>query len=103
MDRKRTHVELDEAQGIVPVVMLSQIRLNRRDANSSHALDLGVLAEEPQGQIDIVDRTVDENTAGELGVRHEKATRIQLVACLRSEHGWGADVTRRHAPVRIAI
>lgn len=83
--------------------MLAQIRLHSGNTNSSHALDLGLLTEEPQRKIDIVDTAVDEDAARELGVGDEETTGVQLVAGLRSEDGGCADVAGGHASVGVAV
>ena len=57
------------------------------DAGGYDGLDEGVLAEEPEGQVDVVDGAVDEDAAGELGVGYEDAARVELVACLAPEDG----------------
>lgn len=77
-----THVKLDDTKRIIPIIMLPQIRLHSRNPNSSNALHLGLLTKEPQGQINIVNGTVNEDPTRELGVRDEEPGRIELVACL---------------------
>lgn len=83
--------------------MLTQIRLHSRNTNSSHALNLSILTEEPQRKIDIVDTAVNKDTTRELGVGHEETARIELVAGLRAEDGWRADVAGGHAGVCVAV
>jgi hypothetical protein len=98
-----TYIKLNNANRIITVIMLPQIRLHSRDSNSRNRLDTTVLAKEPKRKVDIVNRAVDKDTPGELGIRHEEAAGIELVAGLRAEDGWGADVTVRHAPVGVAV
>ena len=83
--------ELDDADAVVDVAVLAQVRLHGGDAEGSDRLDDRVLAEEPQGQVDVVDVAVDEDAAAELGVGDEEAGRVQLVAGLRAEDGGAAD------------
>lgn len=80
--RSVTHVELNNTQRVIAIIMLAQVRLHGRDPNGSHALNLSLFTEEPQRQIDIVDTAVNEDTTRELGVGHEETTGVQLVACL---------------------
>lgn len=103
MRKRKTHVKLNNPQRIIAVIMLAQIRLHSRDPNRRHALDLAVLAKEPQRQVDVVDRAVHEDPARELRVRHEEPARIQLVARLRPEHRRRANVAACHAPVCVAV
>lgn len=83
--------------------MLAQIRLHGCDTNGCDTLDLGLLAEEPQGQINIVDRAVNKDTTRELGIGHEEPTGIQLVTGLGSENRWDTNVAGCHAAVGIAV
>lgn len=50
-----------------------------------------------------MDGAVDEDAAGELGVLHKEARRVELVAGLRAEHGGAADEALAHLLVRIAV
>ena len=84
--RNAAIVELDNTQGIVPVIVLAQLRRDRCDTNRSNRLDHRVLAKEPQGQIDIMDGAVDKDSTRELRIFHEEPAGIQLVAGLRAEH-----------------
>lgn len=79
---KEAYVEFNDSQRIITIIVLPQIGLHGRNTDSSHALHLGILTEEPQREIDIVNRAVDKDTAGELGVGNEEPARIELVACL---------------------
>lgn len=96
-------IKLDETQSIVAIVVLSQARFDSRDANGSHALDATILSEEPQGQIDIVDRTVHKDAAGELCVFDKEPSRVELVARLASKHGRDADQSGAHLIVGVAV
>lgn len=105
MDRvaEGTYVELDNSQGIVSVVVLAEVGLHGSDTDGSHTLDLAVLAEEPKSQVDIVDRAVHEDSTGELGVRNEEATWVELVASLGAEDRWCTDIAIGCALVSIAV
>lgn len=96
-------VELDEADCVVTVVVLAKIRLHSRDTHGRHGLDLAVLAEEPQGEINVVDRAVHKDSAGKFGVGDEEAGRIELVAGLTPHDGGGADSAGRHFCERISV
>ena len=98
-----TYIKLNNPNRIITVVMLPQIRLHSRDSNGRNRLDPTVLAKEPKRKVDIVNRAVDKDTPGELGIRHEEAAGIELVAGLRAEDGWGADVAVCHALVGVAV
>ena len=71
--------------------MLAQLGLHGGDADGRDGFDDGGLAEEPQAQVDVVDRAVDEDTAGEFGVGDEEAGRVEFVAGLRAEDRGSAD------------
>lgn len=98
-----THIELNNPQRIIPIIMLPQIRLHSRNPNSSNTLHLTLLPEEPQRKVDIVNGTVDEDPARELGVRDEEPGRIELVACLAAEDGGCAYVAAGQAGVGVAV
>jgi hypothetical protein len=83
--------------------VLAEVGLHGSDTDGSHALDLAVLAEEPKSQVDIVDRAVHKYSTGELGVRNEEATWIELVASLGAEDRWCTDITVGCALVSIAV
>jgi hypothetical protein len=100
---RETYVKFNNTNSIIPIVMLPQIRLHSCDSNSSNRLDTRLLTKEPKRKVDIVNRAVDEDTTGELGISNKETTRIELVACLRSEDGGCADVAVGHAPVGIAV
>lgn len=101
--RGTAHIELNNPQRIIPIIMLPQIGLHSRDPHRYHALDLGLLAEEPQRQVDIVDGTVHKDPAGELGVSDEEPAGIELVAGLRADHGGSPDGSTGHAAVGVAV
>lgn len=48
-------IKLDNPQGIVSIIILAQFRRDRCDTNSSNRFHHGILAKEPQSQVDIVD------------------------------------------------
>lgn len=96
-------VELHQADRVVAVVVLAQVRLDGGDAHGGHGLDLAVLAEEPEREVDVVDRAVDEDPAGELRVRDEEAGRVELVAGLAAHHGRRADRPGLHFAEGVAV
>jgi hypothetical protein len=98
-----TYIKLNNPNRIITVIMLPQIRLHSRDSNGCNRLDTTVLAKEPKRKVNIVNRAVHKDTPGELGIRHEEAAGIELVAGLRAEDGWCADVAVGHAPVGVAV
>lgn len=101
--RNAAIVELDNAQGIIPVIVLAQFRRDRRDTNRRDGLDHRVLAKEPQGQIDIMDGAVDKDPTRELRVFHEEPAGIQLVAGLRAEYTRTTNLAALHLLKRITI
>ena len=56
--------------------MLAQVGLNGCDAARYDGFYDCVLAEEPEGEVDVVDGAVDEDAAGEFGVGYEEAARV---------------------------
>lgn len=68
--------ELDDADRVVHVAVLAQARLYGCDAHGRNGLDAAFGTEEPQRQVDVVDRAVDEDAAGEGGVGDEEARGI---------------------------
>ena len=72
-------------------MVFAQARLHGCDAGGHDGFYEGVLAEEPEGEVDVVDGAVDEDAAGELGVGYEEAARVEFVACLAPEDGWAPD------------
>ncbi len=71
--------------------MLPQLRLDGSDAGRSDALNLGVLPEEPESEIDVVNRAVDEDPTRELSIGDEEAGGVEHVACLGAEDGGAPD------------
>ena len=96
-------VELDDADGVVAVVVFPQLGLHGRDAGADDALDDAVLAEEPQGEIDVVDGAVDEDAAAEFGVGDEEARGVEHVAGLGAEDGGAPDEARVHFGPGVAV
>lgn len=96
--------ELNNAHTVVNIFVLAQLRLYGGDTSSDDALDDGVLAEEPQGKIDIVDVAVDEDATAKLGVCDEEAGGVKLITSLGAEDGRAPNATVIHAvegvPVR---
>lgn len=78
-------VELDDADRVVAVVVPAEVGLHGGDAAGDDGLDRRVLAEEPEGEVDVVDGAVDEDAAGELGVGDEEAARVEFVARLAAD------------------
>jgi len=96
-------IKLDQTKCIVTVVVFSAAGLDCSDADSADALDTAVLAEEPKGQVDVLNRAVNENAAGELGVLDEETGRVEFVASLTSEDRRDTDHARTHFLERVAV
>lgn len=96
-------IELDDSQRVIPVIVLAQLRRHSRDTNRSHRLDNRVLTKEPQRQINIVNRAVDEDSTRELRVFDKETAGIELVAGLRTEDTRATDKTGLHLIECIAV
>lgn len=96
-------VELDDTDCVVSVAVVAEVGLYCGDADSTYALDFAIIAKEPQCEIDIVDRAVDEDATGKAGVLHEEARRVELVARLGAEDRGCADAARLQAGEGVSI
>ena len=96
-------IKLHDPHGIVPVAPFPQSRLHGRDAVGDDGFDFAVLAEEPEGEVDVVDAAVDEDAARVLGVGDEEARRVEFVAGLGAEDGGGADQAGGCFGMRVAV
>jgi hypothetical protein len=96
-------VELYNSYSIIPIIMFSKLGLHSRYPRSYNALDLGVLSEEPQSKVDVMDGAVDEYATGKLGICDEEAGWVEHVACLGAEDGGASYEPRFHFVKGIAV
>ena len=101
--RDPASIKFHNAHRVIAVVMLPEVRLHRRYPRTNHTLHHAVLAEKPERQIDIMDRTVHEYTAAELGVGDEEAAGVEHVAGLGAENGGPSDEPGIHFRPRVAV
>lgn len=95
--------ELDNSDTVVNILVLAQLRLHGGNTGRDDTLDNGVLAEVPEGKIDIVDVAVDEDATAELGVGDEEARGVQPVASLRAEDRGAADEAIIHSGEGVSV
>lgn len=96
-------VELDDAHGVVVVVVLFQVRLHGRDAVRGNGFGDDVVAEEPEGEVDVVHCHVHKHAAGPRGVFDEETGRVVFVARLTAQDGRAADPPLLGLFVRVAV
>jgi len=89
-------VELYNSYSIIPIIMFSKLGLHGRYPGCYNTLDLGVLSEEPQSEIDVMDGAVDEYATGELGICDEETGWVEHIACLGAEDGRASYEPRLH-------
>lgn len=78
--------ELDNTDAIVDVAALGQLGVVGEGADGEDGLGDEVVAEEPHGQVDVVDAAVDEDGAVLGGVAHEEARVVAQVTRLAANH-----------------
>ncbi len=84
-------MELDDPNGVIVVVVFTKIGLDGGDAVGGNALGHDVIAEEPEGEIDVVDGHVDEDAAGPCSVLDEEAGGVVFIAGLAADDAGSAD------------
>lgn len=94
-----THVEFHNAYPIIPIVALSQRRLDGRNARCEDALDGAVFPQEPQGEVDIVHRALRENAR----VSRRECRQIELVAGLRAEDRGDSNITSGYSRMSVTV
>ena len=95
--------ELDNADTVIHILVLSELGLNSADTHRHNALDDGVLAEVPQSKIDVVDVAIDEDTTTELSVGNEETGGVELVASLGAEDGGTTNSAVIHALESVTV
>lgn len=79
---------LHDANTVVDVLKLTQLRVVLERADSKRSLGDEILAHIEQREIDVVDAAVDEDTAVARGVAHEEPRIVEEVAGLRADEEW---------------
>lgn len=85
--------EFDNPDGVINISVLRKARLDSDAPMSADRLGHNLAAEEPQGEVDVVYRHVDENATGPGRVLHKETGRVVLVTCLRAQDSRSADLT----------
>ena len=96
-------IELDQTNSIVAIVVFAKVWFDRCNANCGDRFDFAILSKEPESQIDIVNRAVDEDPAGELRVSNEEAGRVELVAGLAAHDGGRTNGADLHFVVGVSV
>lgn len=82
-------MEFYDADAVVDVLVLGEVGESCVDSDGCDAFDDAVCAKVPEGEVDVVDVGVDEDSAGEFGVLYVSVRRERekvLVRMVRQQH-----------------
>ena len=86
--------ELNHTNCIVSIFGLFKFPVQRRNARGPKSFGLGILAEEGDGKVNVVDGRVNKDASAGLQVHFHERTGVELLAAMGAEYDGGTDEAR---------